>query len=428
MKKKLALYLFFLVNALCAQIKIACIGDSITEGFGLANSCTDAYPILLGEMLGEGYEVKNFGITGKCVQKEANDPYWKSGRIPKIKEFDPDIIIVKLGTNDSKTPNPLNWKSPEVFKTDYEAFLDEIKNPAKKQTFYLATGAWVKKDAIGITREVMENGVNVCVKEIAKKRGLKIIDFHTLLENHPEWYCDDIHPNEEGAHKMAEFVYKFLTGKSTAPKTAKIRGKKTEFEGFDRYNFQFRWRDASLFMPKNKAKSRKAKVEEPLKWVFIPNKIIDNDFYRNTIVGILKSGRAVLSIDLESWLGNENSVKWADLPCKHYAKTMNFAETFDVISDGKASFFAINFAAKYPERVNKLVLKSPVFDIVKWSGEKEWNLKSLKQEWRISDEDLANLQNNPADNFKKIEKSKILQVEDSDSADKVLRFLLKNNK
>lgn len=220
MKKIITTFLLGICAAVSAfaqeKIKIACIGDSITEGFGLKNSCTDSYPVILGYMLGDKYEVRNFGITGKCVQKDSNDPYWKSGRIPKIKEFDPDIIIVKLGTNDSKG---VNWKSPEIFQSDYEAYLDEVSNPNKKQTFILATGAWVKKDAIGITRKVITEGVNPTVRKIAKKRGLKIIDFHSLLEDHPDWYCDDIHPNEQGAYKMAEFAYKFLTAKKIRRKS-----------------------------------------------------------------------------------------------------------------------------------------------------------------------------------------------------------------
>jgi len=44
------------------MIKVACIGDSITSGFTLLNPRRDSYPSLLQNMLGDGYEVRNFGV------------------------------------------------------------------------------------------------------------------------------------------------------------------------------------------------------------------------------------------------------------------------------------------------------------------------------------------------------------------------------
>ncbi|MBO6102526.1 MAG: hypothetical protein J6P03_04645 [Opitutales bacterium] len=427
----LSAFALFAWAGFAQPVKIACIGDSISEGFGLANSCVDSYSVLLGEMLGEGYEVKNFGITGKCVQRDSNDPYWKSGRMERIVAFDPDIIIIKLGTNDSK---PQNWKGGEAFKKDYLDFLDAVSNPNKKQTVYLATAAWVRKDAIGITRRVVSEGVNPAVREMAKARGYKIIDFYSLLENHPDWYCDDIHPNELGAKMMAEFVYKFLTGKKKAPPTAKIRGKKGEYFGYDRYDFQFRWRDASLFLPKPAKSAKKPrfnkaeKAPKPVEWVLVPNKIKNDEFYKDFILKMLAEGRAVFSIDIESWLGNQNSVRWMELPCRHYAETMNFSEKFDIFCDGKSSFFAVNFAAAHPQNVRRLCMKAPVLDIVAWAKSEPLNMKCLKQEWKLDDEGVENFPSSPADNIKNLDPANVLLLPADASAAEAAKFLLKKGK
>ena len=389
MKKLLLPILAFFCAVSLAQekIKIACIGDSITEGFGLHNSCADAYPVILGYMLGDKYEVKNFGITGKCVQKDSNDPYWKSGRIPRIKEFDPDIIIVKLGTNDSK---PVNWKTPERFQEDYEAYLDEVANPNKKQTFYLASAAWVKKDAIGITRKVITEGVNPSVEAIAKRRGLKIIDFHTLLEDKPDWYCDDIHPNEEGAYRMAELVYKFLTGNKTTPQIPRFRAKKSEFEGFDRYDFQFRWRDTTFILP--------AKPSKGGEWIFVSSKFKETPEEREMLLSALKKGWHVVFLDVESWWGNPNSVRWFEEVFKYFPKLLNVGEKACVAEFGTGAFHGVNFAAKYPERVEKLFLYRPTLDIVAWA--KDGHMKTFLQEWKLQEPDLDSFKDSPLSNLK----------------------------
>lgn len=397
MKKIITAFLLGICAAVSAfaqeKIKIACIGDSITEGFGLKNSCTDSYPVILGYMLGDKYEVRNFGITGKCVQKDSNDPYWKSGRIPKIKEFDPDIIIVKLGTNDSKG---VNWKSPEIFQSDYEAYLDEVSNPNKKQTFILATSAWVKKDAIGITRKVITEGVNPTVRKIAKKRGLKIIDFHSLLEDHPDWYCDDIHPNEQGTYKMAEFAYKFLTAKKNTPKIPYFRGKKSDFEGFVRYDFKFRWSDTSIWLPQNPSANGE--------WLWVSTKYKNTEEERQLILGLLKKGWHVVYTNIEGWWGNPNSVRWFENVERYFPELLKVSEKPSVAGFGTGAFHAVNFASKHPEKIEKVYLCKPELDILKWAN--DGHMQTFLREWKLSESDLENFNDSPIENIKNFAENK----------------------
>ena len=56
------------------MIKVACIGDSITSGFTLLNPCRDSYPSLLQKMLGDGYEVRNFGVLDAAARFDADTP------------------------------------------------------------------------------------------------------------------------------------------------------------------------------------------------------------------------------------------------------------------------------------------------------------------------------------------------------------------
>ena len=89
------------------KIKVACIGNSITFGAGLSNQARDSYPAVLGQMLGSGYDVRNFGVSGTTVLSSGDSPYINTRVYKQVFDFQPDIIFIKFGTNDSKGGN---WK------------------------------------------------------------------------------------------------------------------------------------------------------------------------------------------------------------------------------------------------------------------------------------------------------------------------------
>ena len=91
-------------------IKVACVGNSITFGNGLKNPVKDAYPGVLQCLLGNRYEVRNFGCSGATMLQNSNNPYWKTKAYQSAKQYNPDIVLIKLGTNDSKFENKAHWK------------------------------------------------------------------------------------------------------------------------------------------------------------------------------------------------------------------------------------------------------------------------------------------------------------------------------
>src|SRR4051812_11154381 len=105
----LALTLLLLPSfALAAEkIKVACVGDSITAGAGVQDPGHNAYPVVLQRLLGDKYEVKNFGVSGTTLLKKGDSPYWNQKAFKAATAFAPDIVIIKLGTNDTKAQN---WK------------------------------------------------------------------------------------------------------------------------------------------------------------------------------------------------------------------------------------------------------------------------------------------------------------------------------
>ena len=81
-------------------IKLACIGNSITYGYGIEDRDRDSYPAQLDRMLSDRWEVQNFGVSGATLLKDGNKPYWNESAFAAALAFKPDIVVIQLGTND----------------------------------------------------------------------------------------------------------------------------------------------------------------------------------------------------------------------------------------------------------------------------------------------------------------------------------------
>ena len=171
-------------------------------------------------MLGKGYWVKNFGVSARTMLNKGDHPYMKETAWRDALAFKPDVVIIKLGTNDSK---PQNWQHQAEFETDLRQMLTELcpdltpvktkkgkkakkAQPVKPQIF-LCTPIPAFKSTWNINDSVIVNGVIPIQQKVAKQYGLQVIDLHTLFANDGDKMLKDgIHPNEKGAHRIAEIV------------------------------------------------------------------------------------------------------------------------------------------------------------------------------------------------------------------------------
>lgn len=189
----------------CTQdkTKVACIGDSITEGFGIEWQSDNSYPAFLDSILGNEYEVMNFGRSSTTMMKEGNFPYWSAKEFRNAIEYIPDIAIIKLGTNDAKL---FQWNT-EKYMQSYQSLIDTLKSANPQMIIKLCLPVWVAEDRWEITDSVITNFVVPAVKEMADINQLEVIDLFTHLKGKGELYLKDgIHPNRAGALSMAEKV------------------------------------------------------------------------------------------------------------------------------------------------------------------------------------------------------------------------------
>ena len=190
---------------------IAVIGDSITEGSGAGNSYRESYPAQMQTMLGKDYNVVNFGMSGRTARTDlpasgGNPVGWLDNlQWQGVKALVPDIAIIKLGTNDSKTSNrPATTK--ENFKEAFERIIDGLcaVNPDIK--IYICTSAYAYSSGWTINNDNIANIIVPVQKEVAEERALPLIDLYVITQNKKALFPDGIHPSSKGYTMIAEVL------------------------------------------------------------------------------------------------------------------------------------------------------------------------------------------------------------------------------
>ena len=197
-----------LVNCSFAEtIKIACVGDSITFGAGIKDRKNMNYPIQLGKILGETYEIKNFGNSGSTMLKKGDKPYWKQREFKAALEFNPNIVVIKLGTNDTK---PQNWKHGADYLDDYKSMISIFSNLTSKPKIYICLPVPVVESRWGITDDIVNEKIIPTLRKISNQTKCKIIDLNTPFNNKHSLIPDKVHPNAKGATIIAKEVAKSI--------------------------------------------------------------------------------------------------------------------------------------------------------------------------------------------------------------------------
>lgn len=396
-------FLLFSGNSIAqknVKVKVACIGNSITFGYGIKDRIKDAYPAQLGRMLGEKYEVKNFGVSGRTLLSKGNMPYVETGAYKQALEFEPDIVIIKLGTNDSK---PFNWKFGSEFKGDYLKLLEAFEGLQSKPTIYLCLAVPVIKSGLPISDVIVEKEINPLIKEIAKEKKLHLIDLFTPLLGKEDCYADNIHPNGKGAGILAKNIYKEITGEEGVLVQQAFPGKKSIWKGFDRYDFTFDGKSALLIKP--------AKALEGNPWVWRA-RFFGWHFEMDSI--LVSEGYHVAYINTNDQFGSPKAIKTWDRFYKYLFKSHSFNKQVAMEGVSRGGLFIYNWAKKYPERVCCMYAEAPVCDFKSWPagfGESEGssrNWELLKTEYGFkSDQEAKDFMDNPINNLERLAKAKV---------------------
>ena len=208
-------YLFYMVSKLpkvkANGIRIACIGDSITQGMGVAfnNPDKNSYPALLQGMLGSQYQILNYGHSGRTLLRSGDQPYRESPFFSASLKSEPAIVFIMLGSNDSK---PHNWNALE-YERELADLVRLYQDLASQPSVYLLIPppAFIPKGkkevAFKISDAVIEKEILPAVQRVAGQLNIPIIDIFAALRDHPEFFPDGVHPNANGDKVIAQTVH-----------------------------------------------------------------------------------------------------------------------------------------------------------------------------------------------------------------------------
>jgi acyl-CoA thioesterase I len=208
------------------NIRVACVGDSITFGAGIKDRESDSYPAQLSRLLGAGYDVRNFGVNGATMLQKGDLPYLHRSEYTNALTFAPDIVVIMLGSNDSKHHDagspanaPENWAHKADYVPDYEKLIALFRQANPKAKVFVCLPPPAFSERWGINDKTIHDEIIPLIHNVARASHAKIIDLNTPLAGKPEMFSDTIHPNTDGAKLMAATVYHALTGKkvSSAP-------------------------------------------------------------------------------------------------------------------------------------------------------------------------------------------------------------------
>lgn len=201
-----------------SEVKIACLGDSITAAANLEdeeNYQQYAYPARMRELLG-AQEVYNLGIGGSSIGR-----YWADAYVDRYQEIpeDTDIIIVMGGTNDGfcvseKEFGNLEERAYRTFCGDLDELMRGLKeNYPDAEVFFVTPLPNILQDYLMSERDYLlpqKQFVDVIIT-LAKEYGYNVIDLYNsnILDSHDanvvaDYVPDGVHGNHDGYQIIAE--------------------------------------------------------------------------------------------------------------------------------------------------------------------------------------------------------------------------------
>lgn len=193
-------------------IRVACIGNSITYGTGIADRTNDSYPSQLQRLLGSDYQVGNFGKPRATLLYHGHRPYVKQEEFKEAIAFKGDIAVMHLGINDT---DPRNWPNyRDEFVKDYLSIMDSLRAANPKVRIILArmTPIADRHPRFVSGTKQWHGEIQTAIETVARVSGAELIDFYEPLYPYPYLFPDAIHPNPEGAGILAKTVYSGITG------------------------------------------------------------------------------------------------------------------------------------------------------------------------------------------------------------------------
>jgi len=177
-------------------IRVACVWDSIIAISG--------YPSELQSLLGPKYTVGNFGVNGATVSLHSWKPYMYQPEFQNALAFDPDIVIIMLGTNDDLMAL---HQYNESFEDDYVKLITSFQQIQNNPDILIAKSPPIFSNRTDLNATYLTDTIIPKTENLADRMNLPVIDVYSAFEHQTDYFVDGVHPNSQGASVIASEVY-----------------------------------------------------------------------------------------------------------------------------------------------------------------------------------------------------------------------------
>ncbi|MDR3216004.1 MAG: GDSL-type esterase/lipase family protein [Clostridiaceae bacterium] len=200
------------------RVRVAAVGDSLTYGHSWNG---ESYPVALAAALGGQYNVRNLGHNGASVTGFGGDSavgaYKTTAEYAQSLAFNPDIVLIMLGSNDSSA-----WsKAQAKFESEFTALVDAYKNRNPDVKIIIMTSPQIASNAAfagnaaaaATVNNIIRTEVKLRQESVASATGATVADIHGLIRNMIDGGDKDIFRVNDGVHftwHAAQAVATFL--------------------------------------------------------------------------------------------------------------------------------------------------------------------------------------------------------------------------
>jgi lysophospholipase L1-like esterase len=177
-------------------IRVACVGDSITANSG--------YPSDLQALLGANYTVGNFGSSGSTVSLNSWKPYMNQTEFQNAEDFQPDIVIIMLGTNDDLMGL---HQYNESFEDDYGKLITSFQQTQNNPEVLIAESPPIFSNSTDLSPAYLTSIIIPKTQDLANRLNLPLVDVYSAFDNQSDCFVDGVHPDSQGASIIASEVY-----------------------------------------------------------------------------------------------------------------------------------------------------------------------------------------------------------------------------
>jgi lysophospholipase L1-like esterase len=409
MRRKLLLFLLFLygwqVKAIPdSTIKIACIGASITYGATLDNREQNAYPQQLQKMLGDHYQVSNFGVSSATLLRRGDVSYWKTAAYQAALQSQPDIVFIDLGGNDSKL---INRVYADDFENDYHLLIHSFEQlPKHPRIILLIPLPSFLADSTQIWDPAIVSVINPHIRNVAYAENLELIDMHSLFLDKESWMPDKIHPTERGASLTAKRLYDNVIQKKDwhydiFSKMPGTEIKVSSFYGYQCVDFNLDSIACKIVKPKWAATGRPW-VWRARFWGHEPQ----------TDIALLERGFHIVYCDVAELFGNDEAIsRWNHF----YVILMKAGLSEKAVMEGmsRGAIYVFNWAAVNPDKISCVYVDNPVLDLKSWPAglgkvpASKMELEVFKKDYHLTDtSEIRKFKGSPIDKVDEIVRGK----------------------